>query len=126
MKGRKPGTLPADPLALATVPKAPRHLGPLARLEWRTIMPGLVEAGVVRASDLALISAYCAHVAVIHEGAEAQGKGTLDAAGFRRMHQATEAARRLAGEFGLSPVSRLKTGMTGGAEEDAGDDPLAV
>ena len=125
MKGRKP-SLSADPLALTTVPKAPRHLGPLARLEWRTVLPGLVEAGVVRSSDLALLSAYCAHVAVIHECAEAQGKGTLDAAGFRRMHQATEAARRLAAEFGLTPVARNRAGLTGGAEEDAGDDPLAV
>ena len=125
MKGRKPA-LSADPLALTTVPKAPRHLGPLARLEWRTVLPGLIAAGTVRQSDLSLLATYCAMIGIAHEGADAHKSGTLDAAGFRRMNQAATTARHIAAEFGLTPVARNRAGLTPSGEEDAGDYPPAV
>ena len=126
MKGRKPGSLPADPLALSKVPPAPRHLAPLAKLEWRTVLPSLVEAGTVRQSDLSLLATYCAMIAIAAEGASDHAAKTLDAAGFRRMNQAATTARQIAAEFGLTPVARTRAGLTASGEEDAGDDPLAV
>ena len=122
MKGRKP-SLSADPLALTRAPKAPPHLGPLARLEWRTVLPGLIAAGTVRQSDLSLLAVYCSMIGIAHEGAEAHASGTLDPAGFRRMNAAATTARQIAAEFGLTPVARNRAGLTGGAEED-GASPL--
>ena len=123
MKGRKPN-LSADPLALQKTPPAPKHLSDGARHEWRRVLPQLVAAGVVRSSDLALLSSYCALVAVAAEYEAAHAaSGTMDPKALRAMISATEAARRIASEFGMTAVSRSRVGMVA-AEAGEGASPL--
>lgn len=127
MKGRKPDLRAIEGSGMARARHAPGWMSLAAKAEWRRIMPALTKRRLLTETDLAQLESYCVAVGMARE-AEAeiardgividapQGKKRHPAVGV--MHASMAEARRIAAEFGLTPVSRarLKT------EEEDDDD----
>jgi len=116
MKGRKPTlTHNRDPLTKA--PSAPAWLSPAAKAEWRRIMPRLIADRIVTKADLGSVESYCVATGRVKE-LEALLSSGFDASLWRAQNQAMQTAKQLAGELGLTPVSRRK--IEAGAPDDDG------
>lgn len=115
--------------ALRTVPAAPSWLPKHAKVEWKRVVPQLVNDGKIAAHELGTVEAYCLAVARTREAEEALQKHGLtfeSDSGPKRRPETTilkeniEAARRLAAELGLTPASRTKNkGGAIGNDDDA-------
>ncbi len=125
LRGTKPA-ISRDSNALKKAPSAPKHLSGYARDEWKRIMPGLIERGIVTTSDLSGIEELCMSRGIIREieAARRASPDPLDKVLFGMQNRAMQTARQLAAEYGLSPVSRARVGSV--AEDDDSDNPLAV
>ena len=133
-RGRKAAISAVDG-ALTDVPKPPAWLPVHAKAEWRRVLPQLVAGRKIAAHELGTLEAYCLAVAGIREAQTAiesnGGPYITSVSGDLKRHPATtlqkesiEAARRLAGELGLTPASRTKN--KGGTPGDGTDSEFGV
>lgn len=123
LRGVKP-TIERDSNALTKAPSAPKQLSAFARAEWKRIMPGLIERGIVTRGDLGGVEDYCRARGLVREIEDAlRSSGEIDMKLCRLQDKAMQTARQLAAEYGLSPVSRARVGSA--ASED-GDEPNAM
>lgn len=133
-RGRKAAITALDG-ALSEVPKPPSWLTTHAKAEWRRVLPQLVADRKIAAHELGTVEAYCMAVAGIRDAQTAieanGGPYITSVSGDLKRHPATtlqkesiEAARRLAGELGLTPASRSKNkgGAPGDGENEFGID----
>ena len=120
LRGTKPA-ISRDSNALKKAPSAPKHLSGYARDEWKRIMPGLIERGIVTKSDLSGIEELCMSRGIIREieAARRASPDPLDKVLFGMQNRAMQTARQLAAEYGLSPVSRARVGSASGNDDDA-------
>lgn len=124
LRGVKP-PVQRDSNAMKKAPAAPRHLSASARAEWKRIMPSLIERGILTTSDLGGIEDLCVMRGLTHDYAEALRADPLNKVLFGMLNRATQTAKQLAAEYGLSPVSRARVGAAG-PDDDDDDNPLAV
>ncbi len=124
LRGVKP-SISRDSNALTKVPAAPKHLSPYARAEWKRIIPGLIERGIVVRSDLSGLEELCTVRGLARTYTEALTTNPLDKVVFGMLNRALQTARQLAAEYGLSPVSRARVGSAA-TDDDDGDNPLMV
>jgi P27 family predicted phage terminase small subunit len=126
LRGVKPAIL-RDSEALKKAPSAPKHLSDYARDEWKRVMPGLIERGIITKSDLSGIEELCMTRGIIREieAARRVSPDPLDKVLFGMQNRALQTARQLAGEYGLSPVSRARVGTVNNSDDDS-DNPLMV
>ncbi|TBH58567.1 phage terminase small subunit P27 family [Rhizobium leguminosarum] len=125
LRGKKP-PISRDSNALAKAPAPPKHLSTYARAEWKRIMPGLLERGIITRGDLGGVEDYCRARGLARE-LEAKVRdedGNIDPKMTRLQDKAMQTARQLAAEYGLSPVSRARVGSA--ATDDDSDNPLMV
>lgn len=130
-RGCKPKITALDG-ALATVPSPPKWLPPLAKAEWRRVVPQLVADRKIAGHELGTVEAYCLAVATMRQAeaviaVEGLTFESSDGSPKRRpettiLKENLEAARRLAAELGLTPASRAKN--KGGAPGNDDDDAL--
>lgn len=125
LRGVKP-PITADGEALAKAPTAPAYLSAQAKAEWRRIMPQLIARQIITRADLAGVENYCIAVGTVRQIAEqfAAAGGMIDVKLFGVQNRATQTARQLAAEYGLTPTSRARIGQN--PSDDDGDNPLAV
>lgn len=132
VSGRKPDLLakraPSDPrqeVDPADAGGTIDHLDPPAELTdealevWQTILPPLIESKVLREDDLPLTIELCESIALAKEFRTRlwqELKGLNDPDEVKRLrtsyNQMLSASTSLASEFGLSPVSRVRLGLT--------------
>lgn len=125
LRGVKP-PVERDSNALTKAPAAPKQLSPYARAEWKRIMPGLIERGIVTRADLGGVEDYCRARGLVREIEDAlRASGEIDMKLCRLQDKAMQTARQLAAEYGLSPVSRARVGSAA-ASDDEDDNPLAI
>lgn len=119
-RGRKP-TLNADRAPLARVPKAPSHLSPEAKAEWKRVLPRLVEDRIVTTADLGGVEDLCTARGIVRqiERERQAAGGVIDPKMFGVLNRAAQTARQLAAEYGLSPVSRSRIASTAAEDDDA-------
>jgi P27 family predicted phage terminase small subunit len=116
LRGVKP-TVSRDQNALTKAPSAPKHLSAYARAEWKRIMPGLVERGIITRGDLGGIEDLCTMRGFAREIEDAMRAAPLDRDLFGMLNRATQTARQLAAEYGLSPTSRARVAPQAAPEE---------
>ena len=123
LRGVKP-PVERDSNALKKAPSAPKHLSAYARAEWKRIMPGLIERGIITRGDLGGVEDYCRARGLVREIEDTLRKsGEIDLKLCRAQDKAMQTARQLAAEYGLSPVSRARVGS---AAADDDDEPNAM
>lgn len=123
-RGVKP-PISRDSNALTKAPAAPKHLSPYARAEWKRIMPGLIERGIIVRSDLTGLEELCTVRGLARTYTEALSMTPLDKVVFGMLNRALQTSRQLAAEYGLSPVSRARVGSATGEDDDS-DNPLMI
>ncbi|QWW69352.1 phage terminase small subunit P27 family [Rhizobium sp. WYJ-E13] len=124
-RGVKPA-ISRDSNALTKAPAAPKQLSAYARAEWKRIMPGLIERGIITRADLGGVEDYCRARGLVREIEDTlRASGEIDLKLCRLQDKAMQTARQLAAEYGLSPVSRARVGSAA-ADDDDSDNPLMV
>ena len=97
----------------------PEYLRPAAAAVWNEIVPELVEIGLVRSVDTTAVEAMCDAVATAREAREildAEGyvmkghRGSVAHPAYRIWRDSWTLAIRIAGEYGLTAVARLRVG----------------
>ncbi len=125
LRGVKP-PVERDSNALTKAPAAPKQLSAYARAEWKRIMPGLIERGIITRGDLGGVEDYCRARGLVREIEDAlRASGEIDMKLCRLQDKAMQTARQLASEYGLSPVSRARVGSTADSDDDE-DNPMSV
>ncbi|CDM57619.1 MULTISPECIES: phage terminase small subunit P27 family [Rhizobium] len=125
LRGIKPAISP-DSSALTKAPAAPKQLSAFARAEWKRIMPGLIERGIITRGDLGGVEDYCRARGLVREIEDGlRSSGEIDMKLCRLQDKAMQTARQLAAEYGLSPVSRARVGNAA-TDDDDSDNPLKV
>ncbi|TAY66490.1 phage terminase small subunit P27 family [Rhizobium leguminosarum] len=123
-RGVKP-PISRDSNALMKAPAAPKQLSAYARAEWKRIMPGLIERGIITRADLGGVEDYCRARGLVREIEDAlRASGDIDMKLCRLQDKAMQTARQLAAEYGLSPVSRARVGSA--ASEGDDENPLMI
>lgn len=125
LRGVKPAAQ-RDAAALKKAPPPPKRLSKHGKAEWKRVMPGLIERGIITDGDLAGIENYCRAVGAVNQIAEqmdALAVPDLKLGGLQIRYMQT--ARQLAAEYGLTPTSRARVGGNV-PEEDEDDNPLAI
>lgn len=118
LRGVKP-PVERDSNALAKAPAAPKQLSAYARTEWKRIMPGLIERGIITRGDLGGVEDYCRARGLVREIEDTlRASGEIDLRLCRLQDKAMQTARQLAAEYGLSPVSRARVGSAAGEDDD--------
>ena len=125
LRGVKP-PVERDSNALTKAPAAPKQLSAYARAEWKRIMPGLIERGIITRGDLGGVEDYCRARGLVREIEDTlRASGEIDMKLCRLQDKAMQTARQLAAEYGLSPVSRARVGSAAGGEDDD-DNPMSI
>lgn len=125
LRGVKP-PIERDSNALTKAPAAPKQLSAYARAEWKRIMPGLIERGIITRADLGGVEDYCRARGLVREIEDAlRASGEIDMKLCRLQDKAMQTARQLAAEYGLSPVSRARVGSAAGGDDDD-DNPMSI
>ena len=119
LRGVKP-KLQRDRDPLTRVPPAPKWLSDEARLEWRRVLPRLVEDRIITKADLTGVENYCVAAGRVRD-LEKQIQASGDVKLIRAQNVAMMTARQLAAEYGLSPTSRARVQ---GQETDDEPSPL--
>jgi P27 family predicted phage terminase small subunit len=97
----------------------PERLGDAAAAVWREIVPELVEIGLVRSIDATALEALCDAVAMARtaramidaEGFVARGdRGSVVHPAYRVWRDSWTLALKIAGEYGLTAVARIRVG----------------
>lgn len=101
-----------EPAYPAAAPACPKFLGAEAKAEWRRQVKHLHEAGLLQATDRAVLAAYCeAWGEFVVLLGKAQEKGYGEQVDWRLVNLKNAAAERLvrlAGQFGFSPAARVR------------------
>ena len=124
LRGIKPH-VERDSSALTKAPAAPKRLSPSARAEWKRIIPGLIERGIITRGDLGGIEELCVMRGLAHDYTEALRLQPLDKVLFGMLNRAVQTARQLAAEYGLSPTSRARVGSAA-TEDDDEPNPMTI
>lgn len=125
LRGVKP-PVERDSSALTKAPSAPKQLSAYARAEWKRIMPGLIERGIITIGDLGGVEDYCRARGLVREIEDTlRASGEIDMKLCRLQDKAMQTARQLAAEYGLSPVSRARVGSAAGGDDDD-DNPMSI
>lgn len=125
LRGVKP-PIERDSHALSKAPAAPKQLSAYARTEWKRIMPGLIERGIITRGDLGGVEDYCRARGLVREIEDAlRASGEIDMKLCRLQDKAMQTARQLAAEYGLSPVSRARVGSAAGSDDDD-ENPMSI
>ena len=135
MKGTKPHLkLVSDVLPDMA---APDWMGADAAAEWRRVFPALVERKILTLPDLGILENYCEAIGLAREmGRDIRKIGAvqliykIDVSGTARVvssrknpavaiqADATNRARQMAGELGLTPVSRSRPTVSSDEDQD--------
>ncbi|MDX0538478.1 phage terminase small subunit P27 family [Sinorhizobium medicae] len=125
LRGVKPA-IERDSNALTKAPAAPKQLSAYARAEWKRIMPGLIERGIITRGDLGGVEDYCRARGLVRELEDTlRSSGDIDPKLCRLQDKAMQTARQLAAEYGLSPVSRARVGSAA-TDDDDDDNPMMI
>lgn len=124
LRGVKPPLVP-DRAPLTKTPTAPKWMTDEARIEWKRIMPRLIEDRIITKADLTGVENYCVAVGRIREIEALFRVSGLDKTLFGMQNRAMQTARQLAAEYGLSPVSRARVGSAANDDDDD-DNPLMI
>ena len=111
----------------------PQWLSPVARTEWKRVVPELFKAGLLARIDLAALAAYCENYAIVvqcagyirRRGGYAKylaGKNSQTAPHVTAMNKAAAHVRAFCTEFGMTPSSRGR--MQVPEAPDSGDEDL--
>nr|WP_210294808.1 phage terminase small subunit P27 family [Rhizobium sp. BK491] len=110
---------------MTKAPAAPKHLSIYARAEWKRIMPGLIERGIITRGDIGGVEDYCRARGLVREIEDSlRASGEIDMKLCRLQDKAMQTARQLAAEYGLSPVSRARVGSASTDDDD--DNPMMI
>ncbi len=124
LRGVKPA-IERDSNALTKAPAAPKQLSAYARAEWKRIMPGLIERGIITRGDIGGVEDYCRARGLVREIEDSlRASGEIDMKLCRLQDKAMQTARQLAAEYGLSPVSRARVGSASTDDDD--DNPMMI
>jgi P27 family predicted phage terminase small subunit len=125
--GRRPLSQ-AEPTPAPRLPRAPEHLGPEARKEWRRAGRFLLQLGLVSDLDHAALAAYCTAYGrwvEAEQALKAYGLMLKSPNGFPVQspylavaNRALEQMRSLLSEFGMSPASRSRVSATPAQPQD--------
>ena len=119
MRGAKP-RLVVDNGAVTRAPPAPSWLSDDAKIEWRRVMPALVERKILTRADLAGIENYCVAVGRARDlERRIQASADFEPAMIRACDKAMQTARQIAAEYGLTPVSRSRPTMRESDDDDS-------
>lgn len=100
----------------SAIPKPPNWLSPAGKREWRRVMPGLQEMGLLQNLDRQVLGQYCQCVARIEESElalvdgkfyENNGRQFLRPE-YRILQDAQKEVRALAVLLGLAPSARMR------------------
>jgi len=108
--------IPEVPKPKPVLPKPPRWLNPIAKKEWKRIVPGLYNLGLLTVIDLAALEAYCQCYA---KWREAEEKAKIEVfkteTGYTSQNPYINVAikyskemRAYLTEFGMTPSSRTR------------------
>lgn len=127
MKGRRPDLREAAKPLHAV--KAPAWLSKEARREWDRVMPDLIQRRILTDADLGSLENYCLAIgrvrdteAMIQTESEAEMQLKL----MRVQDKAIATSRQLAGELGLTPVSRSRPAIREDEDSDDAPNPLEM
>ena len=124
LRGVRPTIVP-DRAPITKTPSAPKWFGAFAKLEWRRIMPPLVERRILTEADMGSVENYCVTTGRIREiEAQIVAAGEIDPKLFRMQNQAMQTARQLAAELGLTPASRSRPAVRNDDKDD--DNPFDI
>lgn len=124
MKGTKP-QLRISKGAVADELAPPDWISADAAVEWRRVMPLLVDRRILTDADLGSLENYCVAQGRVRQ-LERVLAAEFDAPTFRAQNQAMATARLYAAELGLTPVSRSRPAIRDDEEEDGDASPLDV
>lgn len=132
MRGRRPETVIPGSSPVTEVPTPPAWLSPDGKAEWKRVAPILIEQRqVITLADLFSLASYCCAVGQVAEASRAITKDglTFKAPSGPKVHPAVRVrsdgmtqARLLAGELGLTPMSRSRPAMREPAAPASDDD----
>lgn len=135
MRGRRPETVVPGTSPVMEVPAPPAWLSSDGKAEWKRVAPILIEQRhVLTQADLFTLASYCCAVGQVAEASRAISKDGLTFASSSgpKTHPAVRIrsdgmtqARLLAGELGLTPMSRSRPAVrepAAGAADDLGLD----
>ena len=126
MRGVKPG-LREDPEAIEDL-DAPDWLSPDAKAEWDRVMPILADRRILTDADLGSLENYCIATGCVREmdrHLQEYGYVLVSEGGMKRnpavgiQSDAMTRARLLAGELGLTPVSRARPSIRDDDDDDS-------
>jgi len=116
--GKRPLKKPRAAPVTASKVSCPEWLSPGAKAEWRRVAPELARMGLLTSLDRAVLAGYCDSYAKWVECSrfiQANGEHYIAPNGHLRKwpqaelaKQAAQSMRAFAGEFGLTPGSRLR------------------
>ncbi len=136
MRGRKPSTTALAPTPVLDVPRPPAWLSKDAKAEWKRVAPILIhERRTLDVGDMATLGAYCTAAGEVAEASRVvatEGMIYVGASGPKRhpavaiRSEAMKQVRQLAGELGLTPVSRSRAPMRAATAEDEEAEALGL
>ena len=103
-RGHRP--IPNEARVETDLPEPPRWLDRIARAEWRRMVGPLHAMGILTATDVTMLEAYCR---IYSEWRKAES--------LNDQIKAVKELRLIASEFGMTPSSRAKV-ATGAKKED--------
>jgi len=119
-----PGKRPinrAEPQPRADAGYAPRHLGRLAKAEWRRVVPELQRLGLLSIIDRAALEGYCSEYVLYRQCEDIlQREGVIFMTETGYMQQRPEVAirakalasmRQFMAQFGMTPASRSRVSV---------------
>jgi len=108
----------SEPKFALEIPRPPRHLDRVAKMEWRRVSKELYEAGLLTRVDRAALAAYCQAWSTWVESVKQlreEGQVLISDKGYVYQHplvairdKAVEQMRRFMVEFGMTPSSRSR------------------
>lgn len=132
IRGRKPELRAIDG-GLKGVPKAPAHIHPEMVEEWNIVVSDMVERKILTAAMVSIVAVYVTALRTVRECEKAINEhGLLVSSAHEKLKpnpacgilkSSMETVARLAGELGLTPAARSKSGFQpkGGADDDLSD-----
>ena len=119
---------------LGSVGPAPRWMAPEAKNLWRNLRPQLESQGILCSLDRPAFEVLCttwANLRKVQAMVAEQGCFYTTKRGVIREHPGVKLERRLAasflswaGDFGLTPMSRKRLGVSGAVKEPSGEDAI--
>jgi len=116
-----------EPVAPTGKPLCPKHLGRVAKQEWKSIVPLLEQLGVLSKIDRSALEIYCSAYGRYRQAQqelEKTGYVLTTPNGFKMkspwvaiMNEALNQCKRFLIEFGLTPAARAKLSIRQGSDQ---------